>query len=107
MQVENDYDKEVYNSDLGVVSRIDMEAPKIPRVIDLSHTGLCQIANARGVSERSWQKINKRIVVRDFYGTGRRVKPDVCRQLHASEPIPQDILAHVVVVAGHKLPSDC
>jgi exodeoxyribonuclease V alpha subunit len=25
MQVENDYDKEVYNSDLGVVSRIDME----------------------------------------------------------------------------------
>jgi exodeoxyribonuclease V alpha subunit len=25
MQVENDYDKEVYNSDLGVVSRVDME----------------------------------------------------------------------------------
>ena len=25
MQVENDYDKEVYNGDLGVVSRIDME----------------------------------------------------------------------------------
>ena len=25
MQVENDYDKEVYNGDLGVVSRIDIE----------------------------------------------------------------------------------
>ena len=25
MQVENDYDKEVYNGDLGLVSRIDME----------------------------------------------------------------------------------
>jgi exodeoxyribonuclease V alpha subunit len=25
MQVENDYDKEVYNGDLGVVWRIDME----------------------------------------------------------------------------------
>jgi exodeoxyribonuclease V alpha subunit len=25
MQVENDYDKDVYNGDLGVVSRIDME----------------------------------------------------------------------------------
>ena len=25
MQVENDYDKDVYNGDLGVASRIDME----------------------------------------------------------------------------------
>ena len=25
MQVENDYDKEVYNGDLGIVSRIDTE----------------------------------------------------------------------------------
>jgi len=25
MQVENDYDKDVYNGDLGVISRIDME----------------------------------------------------------------------------------
>src|SRR5215467_3037335 len=25
MQIENNYDKEVYNGDLGVVSRIDME----------------------------------------------------------------------------------
>jgi exodeoxyribonuclease V alpha subunit len=25
VQVENDYDKEVHNGDLGVVSRIDME----------------------------------------------------------------------------------
>jgi ATP-dependent exoDNAse (exonuclease V) alpha subunit len=24
MQIENDYDKDVYNGDLGVVSRIDM-----------------------------------------------------------------------------------
>ena len=29
MQVENDYDKEVYNGDLGVVSRIDMEEGEI------------------------------------------------------------------------------
>jgi exodeoxyribonuclease V alpha subunit len=29
MQVENDYDKDVYNGDLGVVSRIDMDA--VPR----------------------------------------------------------------------------
>jgi exodeoxyribonuclease V alpha subunit len=26
MQIENDYDKEVYNGDLGIVSRIDVEA---------------------------------------------------------------------------------
>jgi exodeoxyribonuclease V alpha subunit len=32
MQVENDYDKEVYNGDLGVVSRIDMEEGEL--VID-------------------------------------------------------------------------
>ena len=30
MQVENDYDKEVYNGDLGVVSRIDMEKASLP-----------------------------------------------------------------------------
>jgi exodeoxyribonuclease V alpha subunit len=29
MQVENDYDKEVYNGDLGVVSRIDLEEGKL------------------------------------------------------------------------------
>ena len=29
MQVENDYDKEVYNGDLGVVSRIDMEEGEV------------------------------------------------------------------------------
>src|SRR4029077_18256333 len=29
MQVENDYDKEVYNGDLGVVSRIDMEESEL------------------------------------------------------------------------------
>jgi exodeoxyribonuclease V alpha subunit len=29
MQIENDYDKEVYNGDLGVVSRIDMEESEI------------------------------------------------------------------------------
>jgi exodeoxyribonuclease V alpha subunit len=29
MQVENDYDKDVYNGDLGVVSRIDMEEGEI------------------------------------------------------------------------------
>jgi exodeoxyribonuclease V alpha subunit len=32
MQVENDYDKEVYNGDLGIVSRIDMEEGEL--VID-------------------------------------------------------------------------
>ena len=29
MQVENDYDKEVYNGDLGVVSRIGVEEGKL------------------------------------------------------------------------------
>ena len=29
MQIENDYDKEVYNGDLGVVSRIDMEEGEV------------------------------------------------------------------------------
>ena len=29
MQVENDYDKEVYNGDLGIVSRIDMEESEL------------------------------------------------------------------------------
>lgn len=29
MQIENDYDKEVYNGDLGIVSRIDMEAGEV------------------------------------------------------------------------------
>ena len=29
MQVENDYDREVYNGDLGIVLRIDMEASEI------------------------------------------------------------------------------
>jgi hypothetical protein len=66
-----------------------------------------EIASARDVSERSWQKINKRTVVRDFHGAGRRVKPDVRRQLHASQAVPEAILAHVVVVTGHKMPSNC
>ena len=29
MQIENDYDKEVYNGDLGVVSRLDMEESEL------------------------------------------------------------------------------
>jgi exodeoxyribonuclease V alpha subunit len=29
MQVENDYDKEVYNGDLGIVSRIDMDESEL------------------------------------------------------------------------------
>jgi exodeoxyribonuclease V alpha subunit len=29
MQIENDYDKEVYNGDLGVVSHIDMEESEL------------------------------------------------------------------------------
>jgi exodeoxyribonuclease V alpha subunit len=29
MQVENDYDKEVYNGDLGIVSRIDAEESRL------------------------------------------------------------------------------
>src|SRR5438046_4328975 len=29
MQIENDYDREVYNGDLGIVSRIDMEEGEI------------------------------------------------------------------------------
>jgi exodeoxyribonuclease V alpha subunit len=33
MQIENDYDKEVYNGDRGVVSRIDMEEGEL--IVDL------------------------------------------------------------------------
>ena len=29
MQIENDYDKDVYNGDLGIVSRIDMEETEL------------------------------------------------------------------------------
>ena len=29
MQVENDYEKEVYNGDLGIVSRIDVEPSEL------------------------------------------------------------------------------
>src|SRR6201988_5167569 len=34
MQVENDYDKDVYNGDLGVVSRIDMEESELTVAFD-------------------------------------------------------------------------
>ena len=34
MQIENDYDKEVYNGDLGIVSRIDMEAGDLVATFD-------------------------------------------------------------------------
>jgi exodeoxyribonuclease V alpha subunit len=34
MQVENDYGKEVYNGDLGVVSRIDMEKGELAIDVD-------------------------------------------------------------------------
>ena len=34
MQVENDYDKEVYNGDLGIVSRIDTEESQLTVQVD-------------------------------------------------------------------------
>ena len=34
MQVENDYDKDVYNGDLGVVSRIDLEEGELSVDLD-------------------------------------------------------------------------
>ncbi len=34
MQIENDYDKEVYNGDLGIVARIDMEAGDLVATFD-------------------------------------------------------------------------
>ena len=34
MQIENDYDKEVYNGDLGIVARIDMEAGELVATFD-------------------------------------------------------------------------
>jgi exodeoxyribonuclease V alpha subunit len=39
MQVENDYDKEVYNGDLGVVARIEMEEGElsVDFIADLQH----------------------------------------------------------------------
>jgi hypothetical protein len=40
MQVEDDYDKEVYNGDLGVVSRIDMEEGELTSMAAISPTAL-------------------------------------------------------------------
>jgi hypothetical protein len=40
MQIENNYDKEVYNGDLGVVSRIDMEESEL--TVARSHTVAAQ-----------------------------------------------------------------
>jgi len=34
MQVENDYDREVYNGDLGIISRISMEESELIAVFD-------------------------------------------------------------------------
>jgi len=34
MQIENDYDKEVYNGDLGIVARIDLEAGELVATFD-------------------------------------------------------------------------
>ena len=34
MQIENDYDKEVYNGDLGIVARIDLEASELIATFD-------------------------------------------------------------------------
>jgi exodeoxyribonuclease V alpha subunit len=34
MQIENDYDKEVYNGDLGIVARIDLEASELTATFD-------------------------------------------------------------------------
>ncbi len=34
MQIENDYDKDVYNGDLGIVARIDMEAGELVATFD-------------------------------------------------------------------------
>ena len=34
MQVENDYDREVYNGDLGIVRRIDRESSELVAVFD-------------------------------------------------------------------------
>ena len=46
MQVENDYDKEVYNGDLGVVSRLDMEEGELAidfgsKALPLNPEALC------------------------------------------------------------------
>ena len=34
MQVENDYDREVYNGDLGIISRLDMEEAELQVTFD-------------------------------------------------------------------------
>jgi ATP-dependent exoDNAse (exonuclease V) alpha subunit len=43
MQTENDYDKEVYNGDLGVVSRIDLEESELTAEFEGREDGLCQV----------------------------------------------------------------
>jgi ATP-dependent exoDNAse (exonuclease V) alpha subunit len=45
MQVENDYDKDVYNGDLGVVSRIDMEEADSPST-SMAAKSLTALANS-------------------------------------------------------------
>jgi exodeoxyribonuclease V alpha subunit len=52
MRIENDYDKEVYNGDLGVVSRIDVEEGEL--VVDFDGReitygfGCCRVIHAKG-----------------------------------------------------------
>jgi hypothetical protein len=58
MQVENDYDKEVYNGDLGVVSRIDMENGELTVDFDgreLIYVFGCQRRNTCGVTRGDCQ----------------------------------------------------
>jgi ATP-dependent exoDNAse (exonuclease V) alpha subunit len=54
MQVENDYDKDVYNGDLGVVSRIDMEEGEVVADFD-SHEFLTASA-----SSMNWCSLTRR-----------------------------------------------
>ncbi len=50
--------------------------------------------------------MNERPLIRDLDGTWRCVKPDVRRQLHSGQPVPEAILPNVIVVTRHQVPGN-
>jgi ATP-dependent exoDNAse (exonuclease V) alpha subunit len=52
MQIENDYDKEVYNGDIGYIDRVDPDAGEIVVSFDGRTGGLNATRHFRGVPSR-------------------------------------------------------
>ncbi len=67
MQVENDYDKDVYNGDLGVVSRIDMEEGELSvdfdgRDVDYGFGELDELVLAYALSTQHYPMLQRNLV---------------------------------------------